>query len=121
MVNNVKIGTTVKTSDIPSATLYQDYVNAVLYSYDPANGFVVQREGNSIIVYYKLPITVKTESATRTYNGEALTAGGSVTGVLAKDQYTFTPTGSQTEVGHSTNTYTLTWGAGSIPSYYTVT
>ena len=57
----------------------------------------------------KAPLTVTTESGTKVYDGEALTAGGTITGFVEGETYTFEVTGSQTKVGSSDNTYTLTW------------
>ncbi|MGN0287463.1 MAG: MBG domain-containing protein, partial [Atopobiaceae bacterium] len=56
--------------------------------------------------------TVTTEGATKTYDGTPLTATGHVDGILPNETYTFVTTGSQTEVGKSTNSYTLTFGDG---------
>ena len=55
------------------------------------------------------PVSITTESATRTYNGTALTAPGKLEGIVEGESYGFTVTGSQTLVGESQNTYTLTW------------
>ncbi len=49
--------------------------------------------------------TITTESATKSYDGKALTASGKVVGLVDGDSATFTITGSQTEVGSSKNTY----------------
>ncbi|MGN0055424.1 MAG: MBG domain-containing protein [Atopobiaceae bacterium] len=56
--------------------------------------------------------TVTTDSASKTYDGTPLTAGGHVDGILPNETYTFVTTGSQTEAGKSTNSYTLTFGDG---------
>src|SRR5699024_4463782 len=53
--------------------------------------------------------SITTESATRTYNGTALTAPGKLEGIVEGESYGFTVTGSQTLVGESQNTYSLTW------------
>ena len=49
--------------------------------------------------------TITTESATKSYDGKALTASGKVVGLVDGDSATFTITGSQTSVGSSKNTY----------------
>ncbi len=49
---------------------------------------------------------VSTDSATKEYDGKALTASGSVEGLAEGDTATITVTGSQTEIGSSKNTYT---------------
>ncbi|MEE6158935.1 MBG domain-containing protein, partial [Olsenella sp. YH-ols2221] len=56
--------------------------------------------------------TVTTEGASKTYDGTPLTATGHVDGILPNETYTFVVTGSQTNVGKSTNSYTLTFGDG---------
>jgi len=63
-------------------------------------------------------LTVVTESAGREYNGEALTADGSISGFVNNETATFTVTGSRTEVGKSDNTYTLTWDGTAVQSDY---
>ena len=61
--------------------------------------------------------TVTTESATKTYSGTALTAGGKVEGIVSGETVEFTTTGSQTEVGTSKNTYTLEWKSAVETNY----
>ena len=57
----------------------------------------------------KRPVTIKTESATATYDGTALVAPGTIEGIVAGEDAGFKVTGSQTLVGESKNTYVLTW------------
>ena len=64
------------------------------------------------------PVTITTGSAEKVYDGSALTAGGSITGIVETD-YVFTVTGTQTAVGSSTNEYTLDWGSA-VEGDYTV-
>ena len=61
--------------------------------------------------------TVTTESATKTYSGTALTAGGKVVGIVSGETVEFTTTGSQTEVGTSKNTYELVWKSAKATNY----
>ena len=61
--------------------------------------------------------TVTTESATKTYSGTALTAGGKVEGIVSGETVEFTTTGSQTEVGTSKNTYELVWKSAKKSNY----
>ena len=65
-------------------------------------------------------LTVETPSQTKVYDGNALTADGSITGFVNGETATFTTTGSQTEVGNSKNTYTLTWDGTAKETNYTV-
>ena len=61
--------------------------------------------------------TVTTDSATKTYSGTALTAGGKVEGIVSGEEVIITTTGSQTEVGTSKNTYTLEWKSAVETNY----
>ena len=61
--------------------------------------------------------TVTTDSATKTYSGTALTAGGKVEGIVSGETVEFTTTGSQTEVGTSKNTYELVWKSAKAINY----
>ena len=67
------------------------------------------------------PLSIETGSATKTYDGSVLTnATLKVDGLVAGDVVTGRTTGSQTEVGSSANTYTLTWGEVD-PANYQIT
>ena len=57
------------------------------------------------------PLTVSTPSASRVYDGSALTAAGSVSGFVNGESAPFETTGSQTEVGTSDNAYAIDWAA----------
>ena len=57
------------------------------------------------------PLTVSTPSASGVYNGNALTAAGSISGFVNGESAPFETTGSQTEVGTSDNTYAIDWAA----------
>ena len=57
------------------------------------------------------PLTVSTPSASRVYNGNALTAAGTISGFVNGESAPFETTGSQTEVGASDNTYAIDWAA----------
>ncbi len=62
--------------------------------------------------------SVTTESATKTYDGTALTAPGEITGLISKDDATFTVTGSQTEVGESDNSYKIKFASDQMKANY---
>jgi hypothetical protein len=55
----------------------------------------------------KADASVNTESASKVYDGTALTAPGEIQGILDADEYNLTPTGTQTNPGVSRNTYML--------------
>ena len=63
------------------------------------------------------PLTVTTDSDSKVYDGIALTAPGSITGLVNDETVTFTVTGSQTDVGSSTNTYSIVWGNVKAANY----
>ena len=65
-------------------------------------------------------LTITTPRAEKVYDGNALTAEGSITGFVNGETATFITTGSQTEVGNSKNTYTLTWDGTAKETNYTV-
>ena len=63
-------------------------------------------------------LTVTTGSDTKMYDGEALTCGeASLSGLVAGETATVTASGSQTEVGSSDNTYTISWGTAKESNY----
>ena len=62
------------------------------------------------------PITVSTGSASKEYDGTALTAEGSITG-LAPDETAEVKTASQTKVGSTSNTYEIEWGTAKSSNY----
>ncbi len=67
-----------------------------------------------VIVVLPAPLTVTTDSATRVYDGTALTKsdGATYEGLVPGETLDFEVTGSQTDVGTSDNTYSITWGKG---------
>ena len=65
-------------------------------------------------------LTITTPKAEKVYDGNALTADGTISGFVNGETATFVTTGSQTEVGNSKNTYTLTWDGTAKEANYTV-
>ncbi len=63
--------------------------------------------------------TVTTDSAEKPYDGTALTADGRVNNLVDGETVTLKMTGSQTVVGSSNNTYSLTWDGSATESNYT--
>ena len=70
------------------------------------------------IVITPAPYSVITESATKVYDGTALTAPGKIEGLLEGETANLKVTGSQTEVGASENTYTIEWTGTAKESNY---
>jgi hypothetical protein len=65
-------------------------------------------------------LTVTTPSESKTYDGTALTSAGTISGFVNNETATFTTTGSQTNKGSSSNTYSLTWDGTAKSTNYTV-
>ena len=63
-------------------------------------------------------VTITTESASKPYDGTALTnPEGSITGLVNNETATVTATGTITEVGNTPNTYTIDWGTTNKDNY----
>ena len=62
--------------------------------------------------------TVTTESANKTYDGTALTAGGTVNNLVEGETVSFKTTGSQTNEGTSDNTYELKFKGTAVETNY---
>ena len=65
-------------------------------------------------------LTVTTPSANKVYDGTPLTAEGTISGFVNKETATFTTIGSQTEVGSSSNTYSIEWNGTAKSSNYKI-
>ena len=67
----------------------------------------------------KAPLTVNAGSASKVYDGEALTAGATIEGLVGGESATAQTQGSQTEVGSSANTVSrITWDTAKEGNYY---
>ena len=77
-------------------------------------------EGTQELEITARPLTVSTSSGSKVYDGTALTAGGSVDGLVEGETVDFRTTGSQTEVGQSQNTYTLEFTGAALETNYTI-
>lgn len=84
----------------------------------------IKGKGNysgEVVRSYKItpaPYSVTTESATKVYDGTALTAPGKIDGLLEGETADLKVTGSQTKVGASENTYTIEWTGTAKESNY---
>ena len=65
-------------------------------------------------------VQVTTPTQLKVYDTTPLTAEGRIEGIVEGETATFVTTGSQTEVGNSKNTYTLTWDGTAEKTNYTV-
>ena len=127
-VTGLPEGYSVKTA--ASYATATDVTDGVIANVDEL--VVVNAQGEDVTANLKItkgtgtikitPATLKvtTYGAKAEYNGNALTADGEVTGFVNNEAAAFTTTGSQTEVGSSTNTYAIDWGDTAKQSNYTV-
>ena len=109
--------------------LKEDTDYTLSYSADTTNAgtvtVTVTGKGNysdETTVTYQItpaPLKITTNSAEKTYDESALTAGGKIEGVVErdKDDVKLNITGSQTEVGSSQNTYEIEWGNAKKSNY----
>lgn len=68
------------------------------------------------------PLTVTTGSASKEYDGTALTKDeAQIDGLVNSETATIVATGSQTEVGSSDNTYNITWNGTAVSTNYNIT
>lgn len=65
-------------------------------------------------------LTVTTHSASKPYDGTALTASGEISGFVNGETASFATTGSQTLVGTSANSYAIAWDGTAKESNYNV-
>ena len=75
---------------------------------------------NSTLSVAPATIVVTTPDAEKTYDGTALTAEGTYSGLVNGETVTFTTTGTQTSVGESKNTYSLVFDGTAKESNYTI-
>ena len=67
----------------------------------------------------KAPLAVAALSASKVYDGSALTAGGTIDGLVADETAQAVTSGSQTEVGSSANVVdSIAWGTALESNYY---
>ena len=71
-----------------------------------------------VLVITPAPYSVTTESATKVYDGDALTAPGKIEGLVNGETANLKVTGGQTKVGASENTYTIEWTGTAKESNY---
>ena len=80
--------------------------------------FVVEEDGKLVIT--PAPLKITTNSAEKTYDESALTAGGKIEGLVKGETATLKTTGSQTEVGSSKNTYEIEWDGTAKETNYKI-
>lgn len=106
-------GKTMDKAPVNAGT-YKAEIKASMDEYDSA-------EKSMTIIIKKASLTVKTEDATKVYDGKALTnKKATLSGLVTGDKATVEATGSQTEVGTSKNGYKITWGENTKESNYEI-
>ena len=84
---------------------------------DVTENLNIKREPGSIVIE-PAPYSVTTESATKVYDGDALTAPGKIEGLVNGETANLKVTGSQTNAGASDNTYAIEWAGTAKESNY---
>ena len=127
MVKNTKNKPTV-TDTKTNRTLVEGTDYTLTYSGDLINVGTVtitikgigNYTGEFTKTYQILPreYTVTTNTDSKVYDGNPLTAGGTVNNLVKDETVNLTMTGSQTDVGTSDNTYELDWTGSAKESNY---
>ena len=119
-------GFTVEASSTGSQTDAGESANVVNDGYvikdagdnDKTANFTSVTKVNGTLKVTKAPVTITTGSAEKPYDGDPLTKDEvSITGLVAGESVTLVATGSQTEVGSSDNTYSITWDNAKAVNY----
>ena len=107
------------TGDAPVVANVDELVIVNTQGEDVTANLNVQK-GTGTIVITPATLTVTTPSASKAYDGIALTAEGKVSGFVAGESATLVTTGSQTLVGTSNNTYELNWDGNAKAANYEI-
>lgn len=97
-----------------AGTAYNSY--EISWGTAKASNYIIYQDLGTLEVTPRT-LTVATYSAKKQYDGEPLTAGGSMQGLVKGETATLTMTGSQTEVGTSDNTFDIAWGSAKASNY----
>ncbi len=126
-LKNVPEGSTVTYATSQNGTYSEtaptfiDVCDATSVYYKVINSNYNDASGSATAKITAAPVTITTGSASKTYDGTALTTPeANISGLVNNETATVTATGSQTEVGESVNTYTIDWGQ-TKKANYTVT
>ena len=104
-------------SEITATNVSESTTVNVRVSTENYDGYVT---GTEKLTITPATVTVSTPIATKVYEGTPLTAAGTISGFVNDETATFATTGSQTEVGSTANTYSLTWDGTAKESNYKV-
>ena len=119
--SRTNVGTSQNTFDVVDKNGSVIKLKAIADSkgIDEQNYDITKRYGTLTVT--KAPLTITTSSASKAYDGKALTADAKVDGLVNGETVTIKATGSQTEVGSSKNTYSLKWNGTASESNYEIT
>ena len=98
--------------------LQRGMFNVELLDSDYGLGKVTLHDG--LLTIQPAKLTVVTNSAKKTFDGKALTAGGTIEGFVNEETAAFAVTGKQTNAGKSKNTYSLKWDDSAKNDNYTI-
>ena len=104
-------------SEITATNVSESTTVNVRVSTENYDGYVT---GTEKLTITPATVTVSTPIATKVYEGTPLTAAGTISRFVNDETATFATTGSQTEVGSTANTYSLTWDGTAKESNYKV-
>ena len=107
------------TGDAPVVANVDELVIVNAQGEDVTANLNIQK-GTGTIAITPATLTVATPSASKAYDGSALTAEGKVSGFVAGESATLVTTGSQTLVGTSDNTYKLAWDGNAKAANYEI-
>ena len=103
-----------------NAGTYTANASSAMGMVDKSEKYIVTNTVNGSLTINKKALTISTPSATKEFDGDPLTAEGTIEGLVEGETVTFTTTGTQTEIGYSSNTYTLEFNGNAKESNYTV-
>ena len=113
-----------QTNTGTSANVVESYVIKNADGVDKTENFTNVTTVAGTLTVEPADLFITTPSATKSYNGTALTAAfdpstgaGNISGLAEGETIAVTTTGSQTEVGNSANSYTIDWGTTSSNNY----
>ena len=107
------------TGDAPVVANVDELVIVNAQGEDVTANLNIQK-GTGTIAITPATLTVTTPSASKAYDGSALTAEGKVSGFVAGESATLVTTGSQTLVGTSDNTYEMAWDGNAKAANYEI-
>ena len=81
--------------------------------------FTVSERINGTLTVNRASVNITTGSASKPYDGKPLTNGeAKIEGLVNGETATVAATGSQTDPGSSSNTYSIDWGNTNAANYY---